>query len=326
MSGDSKIRLLNSRKTLLFANIFLFCQSTSSTKFSNCFGIIMMPKDVPQLLELVPANPKKFKSDESGEIYFLEARSFTDFERVPISPKKQELNNLHIKEFQNLIFEKYGSNGLFMPDYFSIEGPPFNPDVLDESIFIQVAHAKNHSVIISNLNPSEPACSNNWYIYDSLNNLVSKQNGSIDCGLFALGYALALAIDLPYSYEQSSFSQLDNFNDILSNLERDDQLWFQTLIFFQTLRDHCYLYGKAYMLIKELGVEKELKILRNKKELKKKIINNELEINYEPNPDSLRGFDDSLLLLSPNQYVIFKTNFILMRRSELFWHIRSEII
>ncbi|RNA23532.1 hypothetical protein BpHYR1_035506, partial [Brachionus plicatilis] len=72
--------------------------------------------------------------------------SFTDFERVPISldllklDKNQELNNLHITEFQNLIFKKYGSNGLFMPDYFSIEGPPFNPDVLVESLFIQVAH------------------------------------------------------------------------------------------------------------------------------------------------------------------------------------------
>ncbi|RNA06773.1 Inhibitor of growth 1 [Brachionus plicatilis] len=110
-----------------------------------------------------------------------------------------------------------------MPDYFSIEGPPFNPDVLDESFFIQVAHAKNHWVVISNYNPSEPACSNNWYIYDSLNNPgyylytiknvlkrindgsrfikinhipVSKQNGSIDCGFFALGYALALAMDI----------------------------------------------------------------------------------------------------------------------------------
>ncbi|RNA13426.1 hypothetical protein BpHYR1_038963, partial [Brachionus plicatilis] len=130
----------------------------------------------PQPLELVPLNPKKFKSDESGEIYFLETRSFTDFERVTISldllklDKNQELNNLHITEFQNHIFKKYGSNGSFMPDYFSIEGPPFNPDVLDESLFIQVAHAKNQSVIISNFNPSEPACSNNWYIYDSLNN------------------------------------------------------------------------------------------------------------------------------------------------------------
>ncbi|RNA19024.1 hypothetical protein BpHYR1_054268 [Brachionus plicatilis] len=166
---------------------------------------------------------------QCGEIYFLEARSFTDFERVPISldllklDKNQELNNLHITEFQNLIFKKYGSNRLFMPDYFSIEGPPFNPDVLDESLFIQVANAKNHWVIISNYNPSEPACSNNWYIYDSLNNPgyylntiknvlkringgsrfikinhipVSKQNGSVDCGLFALGYALALAMDI----------------------------------------------------------------------------------------------------------------------------------
>ncbi|RNA12241.1 hypothetical protein BpHYR1_008976 [Brachionus plicatilis] len=57
-------------------------------------------------------------------------------------------------------------------------GPPFNPDVLDESLFIQSAHAKNHWVVISNYNP------------------ISKQNGSIDCGLFALGYAFALAMDI----------------------------------------------------------------------------------------------------------------------------------
>ncbi|RNA14217.1 hypothetical protein BpHYR1_004313 [Brachionus plicatilis] len=41
--------------------------------------------DRPQPLELVPVNPKKFKSDELGEIHLLEARSFTDFERIPIS-------------------------------------------------------------------------------------------------------------------------------------------------------------------------------------------------------------------------------------------------
>ncbi|RNA07145.1 hypothetical protein BpHYR1_041701 [Brachionus plicatilis] len=125
------------------------------------------------------------------------------------------LEEAHNRHYQ-LLTEKYSHkkiaeiwkpfttiNGLFMPDYYSIEGPTFNPDVLDKSLFIQVALLK--------ITGSEPACSNNWYIYDSLNNPgyylytiknvpnrinVSKQNGSIDCGLFALGYALALALDI----------------------------------------------------------------------------------------------------------------------------------
>ncbi|RMZ95950.1 hypothetical protein BpHYR1_048248 [Brachionus plicatilis] len=204
--------------------------------------------DRPLPLELVPVNPKKFKSDKSGEIYFLEARSFTDFKRVPISldllklDKNQELNNLHITELQNLIFKKYGPNGLFMPDYFSIEGPPFNPDVLDENIFIQVAHAKNHWVVISNYNPSEPACSNNCYICDSLNNPVSKQNGSIDCGLFGLGYALALAIDIvPANY---FFQLIDIF---LYNVASHMKLSFS--IHYNSFLNPVYQYSIGLLLL-----------------------------------------------------------------------------
>ncbi|RNA12248.1 hypothetical protein BpHYR1_043031 [Brachionus plicatilis] len=86
--------------------------------------------------------------------------------RQQIIPQPLEL----VPNSKILYLKKYGSNGLLMPDYFSIEGPPLKSDVLDESIFIQSAHAKNHWVVISNYNPSEPAFSNNWYIYDSLNN------------------------------------------------------------------------------------------------------------------------------------------------------------
>jgi len=59
-----------------------------------------------------------------------------------------------------------------MPDYYTVENSPFNPESLRESIFIQVAHAFNHWVVISNYHPTnkEPFL-DNWYIYDSLNNL-----------------------------------------------------------------------------------------------------------------------------------------------------------
>ncbi|RNA19838.1 hypothetical protein BpHYR1_052082, partial [Brachionus plicatilis] len=35
---------------------------------------------------------------------------------------------------------------------------------------------------------------------------------------------------------------------------RDDQLWIQALIFFQTLRDWCFLYGKFM----EVGIREEI--------------------------------------------------------------------
>ncbi|CAF0733503.1 unnamed protein product [Brachionus calyciflorus] len=111
-----------------------------------------------------------------------------------------------------------------MPDYYTIENYPFNPESLRESVFIQVAHAHNHWVVISNYYPkTNEQFLDKWYIYDSMNNPkyylnfvknvlrkvsggsryinithveVSKQHGTIDCGLFALGYALALAMDI----------------------------------------------------------------------------------------------------------------------------------
>ncbi|CAF0924333.1 unnamed protein product [Brachionus calyciflorus] len=96
---------------------------------------------------------KKIKSDASGDIYYLETRSH---ERVPISKsllvktQNQELNNFHITEFQNLITHKYNVTGLFMPDYYTIENYPFNPEYLRESVFIQVENSHNHWVVISN--------------------------------------------------------------------------------------------------------------------------------------------------------------------------------
>ncbi|RNA36765.1 hypothetical protein BpHYR1_048861 [Brachionus plicatilis] len=37
-------------------------------------------------------------------------------------------------------------------------------------------------------------------------------------------------------------------------INRDDQLWIQTLIFFQTLRDRCYLHEK-FMEVKKFQVK-----------------------------------------------------------------------
>ncbi|CAF1031415.1 unnamed protein product [Brachionus calyciflorus] len=123
------------------------------------------------------SNSKRLKHDESSDIQYLETRSYTNYERIPISldllkiSKRQELNNLQITEFQNLISSKYNITGLFMPDYYTVENYPFNPESLRESVFIQVCHAFNHWVVVSNYHPSSNELFlDNWYIYDSLNN------------------------------------------------------------------------------------------------------------------------------------------------------------
>ncbi|RMZ94252.1 hypothetical protein BpHYR1_016561 [Brachionus plicatilis] len=146
-------------------------------------------------------------------------------ERNPIEPPRQLNNTMKIEDHENEEkIDKSNPKSTSSTKFSNCFGIKYTASYdADESLFIQVAHAKNHWVVISNYNPSEPACSNNWYIYDSLNNHgyylytiknvlkringgsrfikinhipVSKQNGSIDCGLFAHGYALALAMDI----------------------------------------------------------------------------------------------------------------------------------
>ncbi|RNA43403.1 hypothetical protein BpHYR1_000706 [Brachionus plicatilis] len=53
--------------------------------------------------------------------------------------------------------------------------------------------------------------------------------------------------------------QINNNNlPILQSVLRDDQLWIQTLIFFQTLRDRCYLYGKDNLKFIEVTIREDI--------------------------------------------------------------------
>ncbi|CAF0742422.1 unnamed protein product [Brachionus calyciflorus] len=212
---------------------------------------VHLPKVEP--LGIQEPNPKRLKvHDESNDIEYLETRSYTNYERIPVSlellkiSKSQELSNLQITEFQNLISTKYNVSGLFMPDYYTIENYTFNPESLRESVFIQVCHAFNHWVVVSNYHPSSNELFlDNWYIYDSLNNPayylnyiknvlkrvtggsryiniyhvpVTQQKGPIDCGLLALGYALSLAMDLdPGSLVFDQTKIRDEFNSIIES-------------------------------------------------------------------------------------------------------------
>ncbi|RMZ96338.1 hypothetical protein BpHYR1_018019 [Brachionus plicatilis] len=165
---------------------------------------------------------KRQKLDDSSEIQFLKGRSYTYSERVLISlqllklEKNQELTNFHITEFQNLIYKKYNVQGLFIPDYYTLKNAPFNPEIIHESIFIHVLHAENHWIVLANLHPTYEdldilitintiSVLLKWSLKDSRVALdffvvvhvnVTKQKGNKDCGLFALGYALSLAMNL----------------------------------------------------------------------------------------------------------------------------------
>ncbi|RNA11944.1 hypothetical protein BpHYR1_032890 [Brachionus plicatilis] len=89
-----------------------------------------------------------------------------------------------------------------MPDFYTIDNARFNPEKLSQSLFVQVLHARDHWVVVSNYNPSYVDSDDgyyNWFLYDSFPVArveVSKQKGTKACGLFALGYSLALAMDI----------------------------------------------------------------------------------------------------------------------------------
>ena len=54
-----------------------------------------------------------------------------------------------------------------MPDYYTLENAPFNPETIQESIFVQVLHAENQWILLANLHPTyeNPDGFNNWFIY-----------------------------------------------------------------------------------------------------------------------------------------------------------------
>ncbi|CAF0992192.1 unnamed protein product [Brachionus calyciflorus] len=141
-------------------------------------------------------------------------------EKEEPSEKRQKLDDPC--EIQSLESQSYR---LSMPDYYTLENTLFNLETIHDSIFIQVLHAENHWIVLANLHPpyEDSDGFNNWFIYDSLNNPknylnriktvlkrfsggsrffdvihvnVTKQKGNKDCGLFALGYALSLAMNL----------------------------------------------------------------------------------------------------------------------------------
>ncbi|RNA24201.1 zinc finger BED domain-containing 1-like [Brachionus plicatilis] len=157
--------------------------------------------------------PKRAKLDDIGDIQFSEVRFWSQYERIPISMELLQLNHSQC-----------------------------------QSLFVQVLHARDHWVVVSNYNPSYVDSDDgyyNWFLYDSMNNPeyylnfikpalkrlsggsrffniinveVSKQKGTKDCGLFALGYSLTLAMDIDpgkLGFDQNKIRS--EFSEIIKN-------------------------------------------------------------------------------------------------------------
>lgn len=141
--------------------------------------------------------------------------------------KNEWLTNGHINAYQMLIYDKFkkkGFEGFIHPAKFESISNDFylNPQTIHQQPFVTVLNAgKTHWITLTNYNIFFSARNKSlgiWFIYDSLNNPeyyldtikpalkrlnissiikvmacdMVKQSGSSDCGLFALGYAIAI--------------------------------------------------------------------------------------------------------------------------------------
>jgi hypothetical protein len=191
-----------------------------------------------------------------NEIQYIGTQEITSRERsekvnlwslqLLILKDSEHLNFLHISEFLRLLRRQF-------PNIYGLENPNtlinprgfFNPETVFDNIFVQVLHAQNHWIVVSNYNPREPD-SNSWYVYDSLNNPefflyyvkpalycfcggqrrleikhveVVPQNGYDDCGLFALAYSLILAMGKDpalFVFDQSKMR--NEFNKMMTDV------------------------------------------------------------------------------------------------------------
>ena len=132
-----------------------------------------------------------------------------------------ELNDIQVHAFQQIISKKYGIEGLVNPTEFAKRRYDFclNPADYRDHCMHQVVFAHNHWILVTNKNPHcLLSASINWFVFDSINspvyvdylksalkrlnpdsNIVNvatcklpAQLGNKDCGLFALAYSVAL--------------------------------------------------------------------------------------------------------------------------------------
>ncbi|CAF0708776.1 unnamed protein product [Brachionus calyciflorus] len=160
-------------------------------------------------------------SKQEDEVQFIKTVEYTNYER----PQK----SMDISDVPDSTI-----NGLLSTNIYLLERPMFNPDVLLENIFIQVVHAQNHW---NSLN------SPNYYLQKIKHFLKLINGGSNymticiipvvqqieydDCGLFALGYALALALDIDpgsiyFDQSKTSYKRFEKQQHVFLQSENKD--------------------------------------------------------------------------------------------------------
>lgn len=190
---------------------------------------------------------------EKESNYFGKQR-FNEWKIIP----KEFLTSGHINVIQSLMYEKYKysfKSGFIHPSRFSpMKKRDFylNPESIHESAFVTVLSAGEHWVTVTNHNPFYTHKINEaglsiWFIYDCLNQpqfylnkiapalkrlntnseclqvfacKMPKPSKISNCGLFALGYAIAICEEKqPSKLLFKEISMRENFNIMLETQE-----------------------------------------------------------------------------------------------------------
>ncbi|CAF1097989.1 unnamed protein product, partial [Brachionus calyciflorus] len=145
-----------------------------------------------------------------GEIVYVNPQKTqtTKIYGAAFDSTKSTLDNLHVSAFQDFISARYPLINRFLsPDIYLLGRPMCNPDVLSENIlsksFMPKIIGLEFQITIQFLNQMNYAAGmyttliNGGSRYMTICHIpVVQQIGYDDCGLFALGFALALAIDI----------------------------------------------------------------------------------------------------------------------------------
>ncbi|CAF1067258.1 unnamed protein product [Brachionus calyciflorus] len=179
------------------------------------------------------SNNKKPRQD--SEIEYVETKQITYSERYatlkPISIEmlllcnQQHLDTLHITEFSNIISSRFTNiTGLFSPNNFVSLEAPFNPDSLRESVFFKSYTFRITGFLNSPGYYLQFAKQALKRIFSESNQIqikhvrVNQQIGFDDCGLFALGFATALAMNIdPNTLVFDQTKIRNEFNNIITN-------------------------------------------------------------------------------------------------------------
>jgi hypothetical protein len=173
----------------------------------------------------VPKSPPKNKNKKKAQIKQASTSRFLPDVEQPGFPRSMWLTTDNICTALDIISRDYKLGGLCSPGVFSLPQDQISLHIKTFSPFsAYIVHTGNHWITVSNTNPnvdSETGTTCDWVVYSSIDSrkylpytkplfehvaeldkgfrgkyesvTVEQQEGSCDCGLFALAYVLAIA-------------------------------------------------------------------------------------------------------------------------------------